>query len=67
MVSKSSNMNERELFNEIETRDFDDIIINPQNIHSKIYICSLSWHLKVFSKYIMAFGSSHATQRDQFF
>jgi hypothetical protein len=23
-------MNERELFNEIETIDFDDIIINPQ-------------------------------------
>jgi hypothetical protein len=35
-------MNERELFNEIETIDFDDIIINPQNIHSKKYICSLS-------------------------
>jgi hypothetical protein len=33
-------MNERELLNEIQTIDFDDLIINPQNIHSKIYICS---------------------------
>jgi hypothetical protein len=32
-ISKSLNMNERELFNEIKTTDFDDIITNPQNIH----------------------------------
>jgi hypothetical protein len=33
-------MNERGFLNEIQTIDFDDIIINPHNIHSKIYICS---------------------------
>jgi hypothetical protein len=31
-VSKSSNMNEKEL-NEIQTIDFDDIIARPQNIN----------------------------------
>ncbi len=39
-ISKSLNMNERELFNEIKTTDFHDIITNPQNIHSK-KICNL--------------------------
>jgi len=41
IVSKSSNMNERELLNEIQTTNFDYIIINSQNINYKIYICSL--------------------------
>jgi hypothetical protein len=34
-TSKSSNMNEKELLNEIQTINFDDIITNPQNINYK--------------------------------
>jgi hypothetical protein len=41
IVSKSSNMNERELLNEIQTTHFDYIIINSQNINYKKCICSL--------------------------
>jgi hypothetical protein len=38
-ISKSSSMNEKVLFNEIQTTNFDDIITNPQNIHSRnIYV-----------------------------
>ncbi len=55
MVSKSSNMNERELFKEIKITNFDDIIVGPQNIHCKKNISNLSWHLKVSSKYVMTF------------
>ncbi len=40
-ISESSNMNERELFNEIQTTNFNDIITNPKNINYKKYICSL--------------------------
>jgi hypothetical protein len=66
-ISKSLNMNERKLLNEMQTIYFDKIISKPQNIHSKIYILCLLQHLKVSSKYIMASKSSHATQRDQIF
>jgi hypothetical protein len=58
-------MNERELSNEIQTTNFNDIIINPQNINFKKYICSLLQHLKFYNKHVMASGSSHATQRYQ--
>jgi hypothetical protein len=54
-------MNEREFLNEMQTIDFNKIINKPQNIHSKKYILCLLQHLKVSSKYIMAFESSHAT------
>jgi hypothetical protein len=47
MVSKSSNMNERELFNEIQITIFDGMIVSPQNIHYKKNISNLSRHLKV--------------------
>jgi hypothetical protein len=60
-------MNERELFNEIQTTNFDDIITNSQNIDYKKYICRLLRCLKFCSKYVMAFRSSRATQRDQIF
>jgi hypothetical protein len=66
-MSKSLNMNERELLNEMQTIDFDKITSEPQNIHSKKYILCLLQHLKVFSKYIMAFESCNVTQRDQIF
>jgi hypothetical protein len=55
MVSKSSNMNERELFNEIQITNFYAIIVSPQNIHCKKNISNLSRHLKVSSKYVMTF------------
>ncbi len=35
IVSKSLIMNEREFLNEIKTMNSDNIITNPQNIHSK--------------------------------
>jgi hypothetical protein len=54
-------MNETKLFNEIQNINFNDIIINLQKINFKIYICSLLQHEKNYSKYVMAFGSSHAT------
>ncbi len=60
-------MNEREIVNEIQTTNFDEIITNPQNINYKKYICSLLEHLKFYSKYVMASINSHATQRDQNF
>jgi len=60
LVSKSSNMNERELFNEIQTIDFDDIIAHPQKIHCKKNIWNLLKHLKIFSKYFITFGSNRA-------
>jgi hypothetical protein len=41
IVSKSSNINERESFNEIQTTNSNDIITNSQNIDYKKYICSL--------------------------
>ncbi len=30
-ISRSSNMNEKEFFNKIQSIDFNDIIVNPQN------------------------------------
>jgi hypothetical protein len=54
-------MNEKELFNEIQTINFNDIIINPQIINFKKHVCSLLQHLKFYSKYVMASESSHAT------
>jgi len=67
ILSKSSNINERELLNEIQTINFDDIITNSQNIDYNKYICSLLRLKKIYSKYVMASRSSHATQRDQIF
>jgi hypothetical protein len=54
-------MNDRELFDEIQTINFNDIINNPQNINFKKHICSLLQHLKFYNKYVMTFESSHAT------
>jgi hypothetical protein len=31
-ISKSSNMNEKNLLNELQTTDFDDILKNPKDI-----------------------------------
>jgi hypothetical protein len=44
-ISKSLNMNERELLNEMQTIDFDKIISKPQNIHSKIYILYVYYNI----------------------
>ncbi len=65
-IWQSSNTNERKLINEIQTIDFDDIIINPQNLTCKKK-CIVLRHLKVYSKYVMASRSSRATQRDPIF
>ncbi len=54
-------MNEIELFNEIQTMNFNDIINNPQNINFKKYMCILLQHLKFYNKYVMAPKSNHAT------
>jgi hypothetical protein len=50
IVSKSSNMNERDLLNKLQTTNFDDIFKNPKNIQGYPNILSLLWHLKVSSK-----------------
>jgi hypothetical protein len=63
-VSRSSNMNESKLLNEIQITNFDDIIFNPQNIHHKTNICSLLQHI-TDSINVMAFGINHATQINQ--
>jgi hypothetical protein len=44
-ISKSSNMNERKLLNEIQITNFDEIITNPQNINYK-------WKHRIHRKYI---------------
>jgi hypothetical protein len=41
IIPKSSNINERESFNEIQTTNSNDIITNSQNIDYKNNICSL--------------------------
>jgi hypothetical protein len=54
-ISKSSNMNERDLLNKLQTTHFDDILKYPQNIQWNPNILSLLWHLKVFSKHVIDF------------
>jgi hypothetical protein len=60
-------MNEKYLLNKLQTIDFEDILKNPKNIQGNPNILSLLQHLKVYSKQIMAFGSSQTMQRDQIF
>ncbi len=67
IVSKSSNMNERDLLNNLQTTNFDDIFKNRKNIKGNPIILSLLQHLKVSSKHVMAFSSSQIMQRDQIF
>jgi hypothetical protein len=67
IVSKSSNMNERDLLNNLQTTNFDDIFKNHKNIKGNPIILSLLQHLKVSSKHVMASSSSQIMQRDQIF
>ncbi len=57
-VSKSSNMNERDLLNKLQTTHFDDILKYLQNIQGNSNIFSLLRHLKCYSKHVIVFGSS---------
>jgi len=62
-MSKSSNMNEREFLNKIQSIDFNEIIKNPWNINGNININNILHHIKISNKYVMAFGVSHNIKR----
>ncbi len=57
-VSKSSNMNERDFLNRLQTIDFDDNLENPKNIQGNPNILSLLQHLKVCSKHVLVYSNS---------
>ncbi len=66
-VSRSLNMNEIFFLNKLQSTNFDEIIKNAQNINGNTNINKLLCHIKAFNKYVMTFGSSCTTQKDQIF
>ncbi len=66
-MCKSSNINERELLNKLQSIDCNEIIKNPQNINEKTNVQNLLRHIKIFNEYVMAFESSRTSQRNQIF
>ncbi len=67
IIFRSSNMNEHNLLNNLQSIDFDEIIKNLQNINDKTYVQNILHHIKISNKYVMAFKNSRASQRNQLF
>jgi hypothetical protein len=66
-MCKSSNINEKELLNKLQSTYFDEIINNPQDINEKTNVQSLPSHIKIFNKYVTVFRISCASQRNQMY
>jgi hypothetical protein len=61
-MSRSSNMNEKENLNKLQSTYFDEIVKNPQDINGNTNVNSLSQHIKVSNKYVMTSRNNRTTQ-----